>query len=142
MGILPHSWNNTLVSIGILNAWSLMLSNVVKRARRALERLRRFRCAKHNGYFSFWRPRLRCWPHKTTRPDAPGGWGFPAWHDAQFSLIPINPSDWAWSRRVPPQLPSEIASYGSVPLVRPSGGAFYSEVVRVPAGTTLSVVIR
>lgn len=75
-------------------------------------------------------------------PDAPGGYGFPAWHDAQFSLIPINPSDWAWSRQVPPQLPGEIASYGSVPLVRPSAGTFYSEVVRVPAGTTLSVVIR
>ncbi|MBS0455253.1 MAG: hypothetical protein JSS14_28475 [Proteobacteria bacterium] len=75
-------------------------------------------------------------------PDAPGGYGFPAWHDAQISLVQINPVDWAWGRKVPPQLPQEIASYGSVPLVRASNGSSYSEVIRVPAGATLSVVIR
>ena len=75
-------------------------------------------------------------------PDAPGGYGFPAWHDAQFPLIQINPADWAWGRSVPPQLPAQIASFGSVPLVRASSGSFYSEVVRVPPGATLSVVIR
>jgi len=75
-------------------------------------------------------------------PDAPAGYGFPARRDTSYPLIAINPADWASSRSLPTQLPTQVASYGSVPVVRATSGSFYSEVVRVPAGLTLSVVIH
>lgn len=73
---------------------------------------------------------------------APSGYGYPARQDAEFGLMAINPLDSARYRLVPGQLPPEIAEYGSVPLVRSPSHSFYSEVVRVPPGITLSVVVQ
>lgn len=73
---------------------------------------------------------------------APAGFGYPARQDADLALMALNPQDWAAYRSVPTQLPGRIAQFGSVPLVRPSSGSYYSEVVTVPAGVTLSVVVQ
>ena len=73
---------------------------------------------------------------------APAGFGYPARQDADFALMALNPQDWAAYRSIPAQLPGQIAQFGSVPLVRSPSRSSYSEVVPVPAGVTLSVVVQ
>jgi hypothetical protein len=67
----------------------------------------------------------------------------PARSEGGFSLPAIDPSSLGRDKRSLPQaVPDWLRKTGSFPLVRPDVKGTYTETVRVPAGTTLSVVVN
>lgn len=73
---------------------------------------------------------------------SPTGFGFPARADGGFTLPLIDPQTLVAARTLTQSVPSTLQPYASLPVVRKAVNGVYSETVRVPAGTTLSVVIQ
>lgn len=70
-------------------------------------------------------------------------YSMPARSEGGFSLPAIDPSSLGRNRRALPQaVPDWLRKTGSFPLARPDVKGTYTETVRVPAGTTLSVVVN
>lgn len=70
-------------------------------------------------------------------------YSMPARSEGGFSLPAIDPLSLGRSRRALPQaVPSKLEKLASFPAVRSNVAGTYSETVRVPPGTTLSVVIN
>jgi hypothetical protein len=70
-------------------------------------------------------------------------YSMPARSEGGFSLPAIDPSSLGRDRRALPQaVPDWLRKTGSFPLARPDVKGTYTETVRVPAGTTLSVVVN
>jgi len=70
-------------------------------------------------------------------------YSMPARSEGGFSLPAIDPSSLGRDKRSLPQaVPDWLRKTGSFPLVRPNVKGTYTETVRVPAGTTLSVVVN
>jgi hypothetical protein len=70
-------------------------------------------------------------------------YSMPARSEGGFSLPAIDPSRLGRDKRSLPQaVPDWLRKTGSFPLVRPDVKGTYTETVRVPAGTTLSVVVN
>lgn len=72
--------------------------------------------------------------------NAPAGYGFPGRKGAGFSIPSINLPDFA--RSVPNASPANLKAYGNFMVLRRGVKGTFSETVRVPAGTTMSVVVR
>lgn len=73
---------------------------------------------------------------------SPTGFGFPARSDSPFVLPVIDPQGQLASRTLTQSVPTTIQPYASLPVVRQSIKGAFTETVKVPAGTTLSVVIQ
>ncbi|CAG9186053.1 M30 family zinc metallopeptidase [Cupriavidus pampae] len=73
---------------------------------------------------------------------SPGGFGFPARADGGFTLPVIDPQTLLSTRTLTQAVPATLQPYASLPVVRKSVSGTYSETVKVPAGSTLSVVIQ
>ncbi|WP_454727711.1 MULTISPECIES: M30 family zinc metallopeptidase [Cupriavidus] len=73
---------------------------------------------------------------------SPTGFGFPARVDGGFTLPLIDPQALAASRTLTQAVPATLQPYASLPVVRKAVNGVYNETVKVPAGTTLSVVIQ
>jgi len=73
---------------------------------------------------------------------APADYGFPARTDSAWAVSPIEPRDMARYQVIPAALPSVIGAFGSSVLKRQPIQGVYSDLVRVPAGVTLSVVVE
>lgn len=73
---------------------------------------------------------------------SPSGFGFPARVDGGFTLPVIDPQLLAPYRTLTQAVPATLQPYGSLPVVRKAVNGVYTETVKVPAGTTLSVVIQ
>ncbi|MDM0018146.1 M30 family zinc metallopeptidase [Variovorax saccharolyticus] len=70
-------------------------------------------------------------------------YSMPARDEGGFSLPAIDPSSLGRSQRALPQaVPELLHKLGSFPVVRPGLKGSYTETVRVPAGTTLSVIVN
>jgi hypothetical protein len=70
-------------------------------------------------------------------------YSMPARDEGGFSLPAIDPSSLGRSQRALPQaVPQLLHKLGSFPVVRPGLKGSYTETVRVPAGSTLSVVVN
>ena len=70
-------------------------------------------------------------------------YSMPARSEGGFSLPAIDPSSLGRSNRALPQaVPDLLHKLGSFPVARPGLKGTYTETVRVPAGTTLSVVVN
>ncbi|WP_420995441.1 M30 family zinc metallopeptidase [Cupriavidus sp. 30B13] len=72
---------------------------------------------------------------------SPARYGYPERVDGGFTLPVIDPSLYSAIRRLPASVAATLQPYGSFPVVRTGTGATFSETVRVPAGSTLSVVV-
>ena len=73
---------------------------------------------------------------------APARFGFPARKEGGFDIPAIDASALKASRRLPLSSPSSLLAYGNFPVLRRAVTGSFTEIVRVPAGTTLSVVIH
>ncbi|WP_407923203.1 M30 family zinc metallopeptidase [Cupriavidus agavae] len=73
---------------------------------------------------------------------SPGGFGFPARSEGGFVLPVIDPQQQLPSRTLTQAVPATLQPYASLPVVRKAVTGTYSETVKVPAGSTLSVVIQ
>ncbi|WP_432262831.1 M30 family zinc metallopeptidase [Cupriavidus sp. TMH.W2] len=73
---------------------------------------------------------------------SPTGFGFPARVDGGFSLPVIDPPTLAPYRTLTQAVPATLQPYASLPVVRKAIKGTYTETVKVPAGTTLSIVIQ
>jgi hypothetical protein len=73
---------------------------------------------------------------------APASFGFPARNEGGFDIPAVDASQLARWRTLPPASPSTLLAYGSFPVVRRAVQGTFAETVRVPAGTTLSVVVQ
>lgn len=74
---------------------------------------------------------------------APAEFGFPARTEAGFAIPGIDVGAlYASSRVLPTSTPSQLLAYANFPVVRRSVSGTFAETVRVPAGSTLSVVVR
>lgn len=70
-------------------------------------------------------------------------YSMPARSEGGFSLPAIDPSSLGRSSRALPQaVPDLLHKLGSFPVARPNVSGTYAETVRVPAGTTLTVVVN
>lgn len=70
-------------------------------------------------------------------------YSMPARSEGGFSLPAIDPSSLGRDKRALPQaVPDWLRKTGSFPVARPNVKGTYTETVRVPAGTTLSVVVN
>lgn len=76
------------------------------------------------------------------RSPSPTGFGFPARVDGSFSLPSIDPRTLLPLRTLTQSVPQRLRAYGSLPIVRSAVSGTYSEIIPVPAGTSLSVVIQ
>lgn len=74
---------------------------------------------------------------------SPARYGYPARVDGGFTLPLIDPdlAKYRSVRKLPSAVAATLQPYGSFPVVRGNVGTTYGETVRVPAGTTLSVVV-
>jgi hypothetical protein len=72
---------------------------------------------------------------------APAGFNFPARTDGTFTLPGINPVNYKAYRVLPAKAPATLRAYANFPVVRKAVTGRFKETVRVPAGTSLSVVI-
>ncbi|MGF6779380.1 M30 family zinc metallopeptidase [Paraburkholderia sp. GAS334] len=68
-------------------------------------------------------------------------YAFPARSEGGFTLPAIDPTSSEYPRALPAAVPAVLMSLGSFPVVRPAVTGTYTETVRVPPGTTLSVII-
>lgn len=73
---------------------------------------------------------------------SPTGFGFPARAEGGFTLPVIDPQTRLAGRTLTQSVPSTLQPYASLPVVRKAVNGTYSETVKVPAGSTLSVVIQ
>lgn len=73
---------------------------------------------------------------------SPAGFGYPTRLDSGFVLPLIDPAAQAPYRTLTQSVPTTLQPYGSLPVVRKAVNGTYSETVKIPAGTTLSVVIQ
>jgi hypothetical protein len=73
---------------------------------------------------------------------SPAGFGFPTRLDSGFVLPLIDPVAQAPYRTLTQSVPTALQPYASLPVVRKAVNGTYSETVKIPAGTTLSVVIQ
>jgi hypothetical protein len=73
---------------------------------------------------------------------APSSFGFPARNEAGFDIPAVDASQFNSVRTLPPASPATLRAYGNFPVVRRAVRGTFAETVRVPPGTTLSVVIR
>ncbi|MBN3756784.1 hemagglutinin [Paraburkholderia sp. Tr-20389] len=71
------------------------------------------------------------------------GFTFPARSEGGFALPAIDPTSLynGATRALPTSVPATLAALGTFPVVRSRVSGTYSETVRVPVGTTLSVVV-
>ena len=75
--------------------------------------------------------------------DSPGGFGWPARTEQGFTLAEINGSSLASSRVLPTTVPVNLNARGHFPFLRqPDAQGTYQEQLRVPAGSTLTAVVR
>lgn len=75
--------------------------------------------------------------------DSPGGFGWPARTEQGFTLAAINGSSLASSRVLPTTVPVNLNARGHFPFLRqPDAQGTYQEQLRVPAGSTLTAVVR
>lgn len=72
---------------------------------------------------------------------APSRYGYPARTEGGFTLPAIDPAASASLRTLPTIAPVLLQPYGSFPLKRAAVNGTYTDKVRVPAGSTLSVVV-
>ncbi|GAA0189323.1 MULTISPECIES: M30 family zinc metallopeptidase [Cupriavidus] len=73
---------------------------------------------------------------------SPTGFGFPARAEGGFTLPVIDPQALLASRTLTQSVPSTLQPYASLPVVRKAVNGTYSETVKVPPNSTLSVVIQ
>ncbi|GJG97565.1 M30 family zinc metallopeptidase [Cupriavidus pauculus] len=73
---------------------------------------------------------------------SPTGFGFPARAEGGFTLPVIDPQGLLSSRTLTQTVPSTLQPYASLPVVRKAVNGTYAETVKVPANSTLSVVIQ
>jgi hypothetical protein len=73
---------------------------------------------------------------------APAGFNFPARVDGTYSIPAIDAQAFKLYRTLPSAVPSQLKAYASFPVVRKGITGTFQETVRVPAGTTLSVVVN
>ena len=73
---------------------------------------------------------------------SPTGFGFPARAEGGFTLPVIDPQAMVASRTLTQSVPSVLQPYGSLPVVRKAVNGTYGETIKVPANSTLSVVIQ
>ncbi len=75
--------------------------------------------------------------------DVPSGYGWPARTEQGFTLAAINGSSLASSRVLPTTVPVNLNARGHFPFLRqPDAQGTYQEQLRVPAGSTLTAVLR
>ncbi|WP_447914781.1 M30 family zinc metallopeptidase [Delftia acidovorans] len=75
--------------------------------------------------------------------DSPSGFGWPARTEQGFTLAAINGSSLASSRILPTTVPVNLNARGHFPFLRqPDAQGTYQEQLRVPAGSTLTAVVR
>lgn len=72
---------------------------------------------------------------------APAGFNFPQLTSANFNIPVIDIKAVGTHRTLPTTAPTVLKAYGNFPIVRKSISGVFNETVRLPAGTTLSVVI-
>jgi hypothetical protein len=72
----------------------------------------------------------------------PEGFGFPARNDSGFVIAGIDAAASAFRRNLPDASPATLAPYGSFAVVRRAARGAFSEVVRVPPGAALSVIVH
>jgi hypothetical protein len=73
---------------------------------------------------------------------SPSGFGFPARAEGGFTLPVIDPQLYLPLRTLTQSVPATLQPYASLPVVRKAVNGTYSETVKVPANSTLSVVIQ
>lgn len=73
---------------------------------------------------------------------SPAGFGFPARAEGGFTMPVIDPQALLASRTLTQSVPSVLQPYGSLPVVRKAVNGTYGETIKVPANSTLSVVIQ
>ncbi|WP_328623659.1 M30 family zinc metallopeptidase [Cupriavidus metallidurans] len=73
---------------------------------------------------------------------SPAGFGFPERQDGPFTLPLIDPQALLPVRTLTQSIPATLEAYANLPVVRSAVSGTYSETVKVPAGSTLSVVIQ
>ncbi|AVA38157.1 MULTISPECIES: M30 family zinc metallopeptidase [Cupriavidus] len=73
---------------------------------------------------------------------SPNGFGFPARSDNGYNIPAIDPTAYAPYRTLTQTVPTTLQAYASLPVVRQAVKGRYTETVKVPAGTTLAVVIH
>jgi hypothetical protein len=73
---------------------------------------------------------------------SPAGFGFPARAEGGFTLPVIDPQAQLASRTLTQTVPSTLQPYASLPVVRKAVNGTYGETIKVPANSTLSVVIQ
>ena len=69
-------------------------------------------------------------------------YSLPARFDSGLSLAGIDPAAFGASRRLPTAVPAMLQPLGSFPVTRMRVQGVFEEVVRVPARTTLTVVVN
>lgn len=73
---------------------------------------------------------------------SPAGFGFPARAEGGFSMPAIDPQTLLASRTLTQSVPAVLQPYGSLPVVRKAVNGTYGETIKLPANSTLSVVIQ
>ncbi len=73
---------------------------------------------------------------------SPAGFGFPSRGASPFMLPSIDPQAQLKHHTLTQSVPTMLQPYASLPVVRQAIKGTYSETVKVPAGTALSVVIQ
>lgn len=73
----------------------------------------------------------------------PAGFGHPQRIDSGYTLPAINGPDYRHLRRIPITVPQQLNGFGHFPVLRaPDMDGVYSEIMPVPARTTLSIVVH
>lgn len=78
----------------------------------------------------------------TLPASAPATFGFPTRKEAGFDIPAIDARQYKSLRTLPAASPASLMAYGNFPVVRRAVAGTFAETVRVPPGTTLSVVIH
>lgn len=73
---------------------------------------------------------------------APAGYGFPQRVDGLFNMPVIDAQTFKLFRLLPSTAPTTLEGYASFPVVRKAVTGTFTEVVRVPAGSSLTVVVN
>ncbi|RWA51521.1 hemagglutinin [Cupriavidus sp. UYMSc13B] len=73
---------------------------------------------------------------------SPTGFGFPARAEGGFTLPVIDPQALLARRTLTQTVPTTLQPYASLPVVRKAVSGTYAETIKVPANSTLSVVIQ
>lgn len=73
---------------------------------------------------------------------APAGFNFPALSEGGYNIPAINGSLYKSVRTLPTVTPASLQAYGNFPIVRKGVTGRFTQTYKVPAGTTLSVVVN